>query len=64
MIAQVIKGDGSDTYWAWDGVIIAGIPSLEWVQWGFEAGLYQNTDPVLYPQGFVDQLVQAQAGAG
>jgi len=62
MKASVIKGDGSDSYWAWDGVLCRGIPSLEWVQWGFEAGLYANTDPVLYPQGFVDQLVAAQGG--
>jgi hypothetical protein len=60
MPAQVIKGDGSDTYWAWNGVSVAGIPGLEWVSWGFEAGLYANLDPVLYPQGFVDQLVAAQ----
>jgi hypothetical protein len=60
VIPQVMKGDGSDSYWAWDGVVCNGIPSLEWVQWGFEAGLYQNTDPVVYPQGFVDQLVQTQ----
>jgi hypothetical protein len=62
MKAQVIKGDGSDSYWAWDGVRIGGIPSLEWVSWGFEAGLYQNTEPVLYPQGFIDQLVATQSG--
>jgi len=62
VIPQVIKGDGSDSYYAWDGVVCNGIPSLEWVQWGHEAGLYQNTDPVVYPQGFVDQLVQTQGG--
>jgi hypothetical protein len=61
VIPQVMKGDASDTYWAWDGVVCGGIPSLEWVQWGYEAGLYQNTDPVVYPQGFVDQLVAAQS---
>jgi hypothetical protein len=59
-MATVIKGDGADSYWAWNGVNIGGIPSLEWVQWGYEAGLYRNTDPVLYPQGFIDQLVEAQ----
>jgi hypothetical protein len=58
--AQVIKGDGSDSYYAWDGVTCNGIPSLEWVQWGCEAGLYANSDPVVYPQGFVDQLVESQ----
>jgi hypothetical protein len=62
MPAQVIKGDGSDTYWAWNGVRVSGIPSLEWVQWGVEAGQYGNSDPVVYPQGFVDQLVQTQGG--
>ena len=60
VIPQVIKGDGADTYWAWDGVDCNGIPDLQWVQWGFEAGLYQNTDPVVYPQGMVDALVAAQ----
>lgn len=59
-MAQVIKGDGADTYWAWNGVNVTGIPGLEWVQWGVEAGLYVNTDPVVYPQGFVDALVQSQ----
>jgi hypothetical protein len=59
-MARVIKGDGSDTYYAWNGVDIAGIPGLEWVQWGVEAGLYANSDPIVYPQGFVDALVQAQ----
>lgn len=59
-MCSVIKGDGSDTYWAWNGVKISGIPSLEWVQWGCENGLYKNSDPILYPQGFVDQLVAAQ----
>lgn len=62
MVPAVIKGDGSDTYWAWDGVQVRGIPSLEWVQWGYERGLYQNTDPVVYPQGFVDELVGTQGG--
>jgi hypothetical protein len=60
-MAQVIKGDGADSYYAWNGVSIAGIPDLQWVQWGAEAGLYANTDPVVYPQGFVDLLLQAQA---
>jgi hypothetical protein len=65
VIPQVIKGDGpspgpGDSYYAWDGVTCNGIPSLEWVQWGYEAGLYQNVDPVLYPQHFVDELVAAQ----
>jgi hypothetical protein len=58
--AQVIKGDGADSYYAWDGVTCTGIPSLEWVQWGYEANLYQNTDPVVYPQGFVDELRSTQ----
>jgi hypothetical protein len=59
-MAQVIKGDRSDSYYAWNGVTLSGIPSLEWVQWGSEAGLYANTVPVLYPQGFVDELLAAQ----
>lgn len=59
-MARVIKGDGSDIYYAWNGVDIAGIPGLEWVQWGVEVGLYANSDPIVYPQGFVDQLVQSQ----
>jgi hypothetical protein len=58
--AQIIRGDCSDTYWAWDGVNVAGIPSLDWVQWGYDAGLYANVDPVVYPQGFVDELVATQ----
>lgn len=56
----VIKGDASDTYWAWDGVNIAGIPGLEWVQWGYDAGIYRGLEPVEYPQDFVDLLVEAQ----
>jgi hypothetical protein len=60
MKAQIIKGDGSDTYWAWDGVNISGVPSLEWAEWGFEAGLYQSASPTVYPQGFVDSLVDTQ----
>jgi hypothetical protein len=59
-MAQVIKGDSADTYYAWNGVTVTGIPGLEWVQWGVEAGVYANSDPVVYPQGFVDALVQAQ----
>lgn len=61
-MAVVIKGDGSDSYYAWNGVDIGGIPDLQWVQWGFEAGLYRNTDPILYPQGFIDMLLEAQQG--
>lgn len=63
MQAQVMKGDASDSYYAWSGTRAVGIPSLEWVQWGCEAGVYANSDPVVYPQGFVDQLLAAQ-GAG
>jgi hypothetical protein len=59
-MASVIKGDGSDTYYAWNGVVCNGIPGLEWVQWGVENGLYKNSDPIVYPQGFIDQLVAAQ----
>jgi hypothetical protein len=58
--AQVIKGDGSPSYWAWSPAGVVGIPSLEWVAWGVQAGMYANADPVVYPQGFVDQLVAAQ----
>lgn len=60
-MATVIKGDGSDTYWAWNGVNVAGIPDLQWVTWGVEAGLYANADPVVYPQALVDALVAQQA---
>jgi hypothetical protein len=59
-MASVIKGDATDTYWAWNGVSISGIPSLEWVNWGVESGHYSNSDPIVYPQGFIDQLVQTQ----
>jgi len=59
-MASVIKGDGSDTYWAWNGVKLSGIPSLEWVAWGVENGHYTNSDPIVYPQGFIDDLVEAQ----
>lgn len=62
-MVTVIKGDGSDSYYAWNGTTCAGIPSLEWVQWGYEAGVYANTDPVLYPQGFIEQLLAAQGGS-
>lgn len=60
-MAQIIKGDGSDTYWAWNGVTITGIPDLQWAQWGFEAGLYPSPDPTVYPQYMVDLLVENQA---
>ena len=59
-MAQVIKGDGSDTYWAWNGVTITGIPDLQWAQWGFEAGLYPSPEPTVYPQYMVDLLVENQ----
>lgn len=64
-MATVIKGDGpspgpGDSYYAWNGVNLGGIPDLQWVQWGYEAGLYSNVDPIVYPQGFVDMLLAAQ----
>lgn len=59
--AVVIKGDGAPSYWAWSPAGVVGIPSLDWVQWGFEQGLYRNVDPVVFPQGEVDDLVAAQA---
>lgn len=60
-MALVIKGDASPSYYAWNGVNIAGIPGLEWAQWGFEAGLYPSAEPTVYPQGFVDLLLGEQA---
>lgn len=64
-MATVIKGDGpspgpGDSYYAWNGVNANGIPDLQWVQWGYEAGLYSNVDPIVYPQAFVDMLLAAQ----
>lgn len=59
-MALLIKGDGSDTYWAWNGVTITGVPDLQWAQWGFEAGLYPSPSPTVYPQGFIDVLVESQ----
>jgi D-alanyl-D-alanine carboxypeptidase len=59
-MAQLIKGDGSDTYWAWNGVTITGVPDLQWAQWGFEAGLYPSATPTVYPQYMIDLLVQNQ----
>jgi hypothetical protein len=61
MKALVIKGDASDSYYAWSESACVGIPSLEWVAWGIEYGYYRNSDPVVFPQGFVDELVAAQA---
>lgn len=58
--ALVIKGDTAPSYWAWSESGVVGIPSLEWVAWGVEYGLYRNADPVVFPQGFVDELVAAQ----
>lgn len=59
-MASVIKGDGGDSYYAWNGVTVTGIPGLEWVNWGVENGLYKNAEPIVYPQGFVDDLLAAQ----
>lgn len=59
-MASVIKGDGSDTYWAWNGVTITGIPGLDWVRWGVENGVYRNSEPIVYPQFQIDKLVESQ----
>lgn len=64
-MAQLIKGDGpspgpGDTYWAWNGVTITGVPDLQWAQWGFEAGLYPSPEPTVYPQHMIDLLVANQ----
>jgi N-acetylmuramoyl-L-alanine amidase len=59
-MAVIIKGDAADTYYAWNGVTVTGVPGLDWVRWGFEAGLYPSQDPIVYPQAFVDDLVAAQ----
>lgn len=59
-MATVIKGDASDSYYAWNGVSLAGIPGLDWVRWGVESGLYPSADPTVYPQSFVDELLAAQ----
>ena len=61
-MASVIKGDGSDTYWAWNGVKLSGIPNLDWVRWGVENGHYTNSDPIVYPQAQIDELLTAQGG--
>lgn len=59
-MATVIKGDASDSYYAWNGVSVSGIPGLDWVQRGVDNGLYRNADPVVYPQAEVDDLVANQ----
>lgn len=59
MKALVIKGAG-DSYYAWNGTTIAGIPGLNWVQAGYDQGLYQNVDPVPYSQPELDDLLDAQ----
>jgi len=59
-MALVIKGDRSDSYYAWNGVTVTGIPGLEWVDWGVEAGLYPSASPTVYPQGFIDDLLEQQ----
>ena len=45
----------------WNGVTIAGIPSLNWVQTGYDNGIYRNVDPVICHQAEVDALVETQA---
>ena len=56
----VIKGGDSDSYYAWNGVRIAGIPGLNWVQAGCDLGLYQNSDPIIYSQPELDSLLETQ----
>ena len=56
----VIKGGSSDSYYAWNGVSIAGIPGINWVTAGVTLGLYQNADPIVYSQGEIDELIETQ----
>lgn len=56
----VIKGGDSDTYWAWNGVTITGIPGTNWVQAGCDLGIYQNSEPIVYSQAEIDELVANQ----
>jgi len=58
-MAVVIKGE-TDSYYAWNGVTITGIPGLNWVQAGFDNGLYKNTDPIVYSQAELDELLEQQ----
>jgi N-acetylmuramoyl-L-alanine amidase-like protein len=56
----VLKGGDSDTYWAWNGVTITGIPGLNWVQAGCDLGIYKNSDPIIYSQSELDALIESQ----
>jgi hypothetical protein len=58
--ALVIKGSDEPTYYAWSEAACVPIPGLNWVQAGFDQGLYRNTEPVVYSQAEVDELVAAQ----
>jgi N-acetylmuramoyl-L-alanine amidase len=60
-MAVVIKGGDTDSYYAWNGVTITGIPGLNWVQAGFDNGLYKNTDPIVYSQAELDELLEQQS---
>ena len=63
MIPQVIKGDGSDTYWAWDGVVCNGIPDLQRVQWGFEAYLTRTPTRSCTRRGWSTRWLRRRAVA-
>ena len=60
MKALVIKAAGRDTYYAWNGVGIAPITDLRWVEDGVKAGIYINSTPLEYPAALVDDLLLAQ----
>lgn len=55
----LIKGSGP-TYYAWDGVTVNEVPGLNWVNAGFFFGLYQNSDPVVYADNELTDLLAAQ----
>jgi hypothetical protein len=60
MKALVIKADNNDSYYAWNGVSISGIPDLRWVSDGVKAGIYINETPFVYPAKLVADLISAQ----
>lgn len=58
--ALLIKGATSPSYYAWNGVSIAGVGGLEAVAAAFAAGLIQNETPVVLPQAEVDALLASE----
>jgi hypothetical protein len=58
--ALVIKGSDQPTYYAWSEAGVVPIPGLNWVQAGFDNGLYRNTEPVVYSQAEMDELLEQQ----